>query len=409
MFVKLWLAAFLAATMALTANPAQAEDCCKKCCKDKDCCKAKDICAKTDCCKREDCCKSKACSATKDCCKSKDCCKGTCCGCCEATAKHAKSALDGRIVVVVVPMSLATMPVCNVMPSPPAMPQSYGTPVPPPPPQAYYGQQPFGYGSCGTPLNAPMPCPITVAETRTIVGPDTWLSLLGMATDLCRSHAQAPSLPTMGIMTMDMISGICDLFAQPGKNDMTADSSVYLQHPPLYNPPSPSWSAPSPLPAYPPMPESPYASSPQTLPVPIPSCAIVPATLTSTAAKVGIVATEDNRLEMKTANDGCASCKKMTVKVGGHAVTMFATNGKVRVRATDLKASADSVRTDRKDHLILEGNVVLHYSKAGQHCSKVSAEHIELNLATGSMMVHSAGKSSNVPSQPVVGGIGVNY
>jgi hypothetical protein len=122
------------------------------------------------------------------------------------------------------------------------------------------------------------------------------------------------------------------------------------------------------------------------------------------AMKVYIVTKPySDRLEMSVGDDSCMSCKKMVVKVADSEITLTRLDGQIRVRGEDLKAKADCVRTDRKDSLILDGDVVLSYKKNGQS-ARVSADHVELDLASGSVTVKSAGKVSCTP-QRVYGGI----
>jgi hypothetical protein len=80
---------------------------------------------------------------------------------------------------------------------------------------------------------------------------------------------------------------------------------------------------------------------------------------------------------MSIGDDACMTCKKMTLKVSDCSLTMTTADGKVRVRAAELKAWADCVQTDRKDRLILKGDVILHYKKDGHHAD-VSGEYIDL-------------------------------
>ena len=94
-------------------------------------------------------------------------------------------------------------------------------------------------------------------------------------------------------------------------------------------------------------------------------------------------------------DDACVSSKKLTMNVADCRLTLTSKDGRVRVRAVELDAKADCIRTDRKDHLILEGDAVLHYRKDGQ-CADVNAERIELNLATGSVTIKPIDKLQRV-------------
>lgn len=99
----------------------------------------------------------------------------------------------------------------------------------------------------------------------------------------------------------------------------------------------------------------------------------------------------------------CIRCKKMTVKVGDSEITLSRFDDRVRVRGDELKATAASVRSDSKDRLILEGEVVLHYKKDG-HAANVTGNCIELNLVSGTMTIKGAGaikpaeKSTSCPA-----------
>jgi hypothetical protein len=104
--------------------------------------------------------------------------------------------------------------------------------------------------------------------------------------------------------------------------------------------------------------------------------------------KVLIEASDSGHLEMH-AGDGCqTTCRKMVVKMGDHSLAFRCEDGKVCVRSPELKATAKCVRTNGKDHLVLEGDAVLRYHKDGQRAN-VSAQHIDVNLLTGSVTIES--------------------
>lgn len=214
---------------------------------------------------------------------------------------------------------------------------------------------------------------------------DICLSLLGMATDLCSSPLHPPSLPATCLSALGLA---VDLFGDTSPPNPTLPSAQYLQHPPQYMPPSPP---------------GPVAILPQPTPVDGPPCYPPTSMQTCSAAsgasaptKVRIVAKpSSDQLEMSVGDDACMTCKKMVVKLGESSLTLTRVEGKVRVRGTDLKAKADCVRTDRKDRLVLEGDVVMHYSKDGQD-AKVTAERIELNLATGAVTIKGTGSLERI-------------
>lgn len=162
---------------------------------------------------------------------------------------------------------------------------------------------------------------------------------------------------------------------------------------------------PTPLPPpiqTPPMPSedsSPYSSPslisgivPAAPPVPVVTCA---AAKPETATKVRIIATPfGDQLEMK-GDDTCIRCKEMTVQIGDEEITLSRFDDRVRVRGEGLKATADSVRSDRKDHVILEGDVVLRYKKYG-HSANVTSDCIELNLSSGAVTIKPVIKSLGI-------------
>ena len=91
----------------------------------------------------------------------------------------------------------------------------------------------------------------------------------------------------------------------------------------------------------------------------------------------------------------CIRCKKMTVKIGENEITVSRFDDRVRVRGEDLKAIADCVRTEGKDHLILEGDVVLRYKKDG-HSANVTGDCVELNLSSGALTIKPAAAKTTV-------------
>ena len=98
---------------------------------------------------------------------------------------------------------------------------------------------------------------------------------------------------------------------------------------------------------------------------------------------------------MNIGDDTCLRCKKMTVQIGENAITLSCFDDRVRVRGEELKATADSVRSDGKDHLILEGDVVLRYKKDG-HSANVTGDCVELNLSSGALTIKPAAAKTTV-------------
>jgi len=213
------------------------------------------------------------------------------------------------------------------------------------------------------------------------------MAILSMMTDLCSCHSQPFSLPAMCMLGLGMAE---DMYSLMSNHGATMEATAYVQHPPQCVPPSSCPVAVLP----PPIPIAESYSCPVTAASPMLTCST--ASPAPAATKVRIVANADNdRLEMSTGDDTCMACKKMVVKVGDNSLTLTRIDGQVRIRATlqqvaELKAKADCIRTDRKDRVVLEGDVEMRYSKDGQ-CAKVTAERIELNLATGSVTIQSMG------------------
>jgi hypothetical protein len=225
------------------------------------------------------------------------------------------------------------------------------------------------------------------------------VSILGLVGDLCCAHMRPASLPAICLSSLGMLMEWCP---QPTAQGAPLPTGQYLQHPPQYMPPStpfalerePASREATLLP--PPRPECPVCPVasvplPQAVPCAIPSPTPAPALKVRIAAKP-----YSDQLEMCVGDDSCMSCKRMVVKVGGSELTLTRVDGQIRVRGEELKAKANCVGTDRKGGLILEGEVVLSYKKDGQS-ARISADHVELDLATGSVTVKSAGKSSCTP------------
>ncbi len=381
MLARSWRAALLAAAMVLSANAVRADG---PPAKGGDCCKEKKGCQK---CpglncellilsgKKADCCQNGQCGKAKECCKDTECCKGKCgaCGCCCTTkTEPAKKTAFTHPIIIMVPMPMMTAPVHPAMMpqvissqpfnltlpmTPPMPPQSVAMPVPPPPPI-------YNSGPVAMPSNSD-------------VDLDTCLSVLGMVADVCFAHSQPASIPSMCVSALGLVSDLC---SQNGCADMTLPAAKYVNHPPQYMPPSPPFPQAAVLP---PPRELPDSATPPTV-----ACGLACPAATACASKIHIRAmADDGQLEMSIGDDACMTCKKMIVKVGGCALTMTTADGKVRIRSAELKGWADCVQTDRKERLILKGDAVLHYKKDGQITQILAGEHIELNLATGSVRI----------------------
>lgn len=112
------------------------------------------------------------------------------------------------------------------------------------------------------------------------------------------------------------------------------------------------------------------------------------------AAKVRVAAMPgyDDRLEMCVGDETCIRGKKLSIQVGdnGQEITLSRFDDRIRVRGEELKATADCVRTEGKDRLILEGEVVMHYKRDGRAIANVMrGDHIELNLSNGAVTIKS--------------------
>lgn len=359
-------------------------ECCEAkkcdCAKGGDCCceKGKCDCAKKgDCsCKKGDCCKAAKCDCTNGgecCCKKGECkCNKSSCGkgkCCGRNAKNIT-------IIMVMPTELPALaahldpnllapiplpPAAHVMlpcpcPPPPPMLSPPGIPPMPPPP-------PTGYVCPPMPVaTMPQPCPVL---KKVNPAQETCEQLLSMASEFC--NAARP----MCHSAVGLLNGACAPRATPYCLEYSAPMNAAYGYAPDGS-----------LHVEPMMP------------------AIVPCTVPSPARtdKLSIAAKpSSDQLEMKIGDDTCLSCKKMKLTLGDNEITLSRFDDRVRVRGEELKATADSVRSDRKDRLILEGDVQLHYKKDG-HSANVTSDRIELNLSSGAVTIKPAAKK---PSQPV--------
>ncbi len=202
-----------------------------------------------------------------------------------------------------------------------------------------------------------------------------------MVADICSSHVQPPTLPSMCVSALGLLADLC---GDPGPSEPTPADNMYVQHPPQYAPCYPGTPAPAAreVAVLPPPTETPTYGI-----TPVLTCTSTTAAKSSADTKVRVVVNADSQqLEMSVGDDACMSCKKMIVKLGDNELSLTRSDDRVCVRMSQLKAKADCVRTDRKDRLILEGNAVLHYCKDGQ-CADVTADRIELNLSNGSVTI----------------------
>jgi hypothetical protein len=188
------------------------------------------------------------------------------------------------------------------------------------------------------------------------------------------------------------------------------ESPRYVEHVPIYIPPSPPF--PSPTACYPTCgaPMIGCGSGAVGAPIQIhtncglcgncvvaqaPARVVVEPCIVATQATVAkvyiIAAPSSDELEMN-AGGTCIRCKKMTVTIGENEIALSRFDDRVRVRGEELKATAASVRSDNKDRLILEGDVVLHYKKDG-HSANVTGDRIELNLCSGAVTIKPAAKT----------------
>lgn len=322
------------------------KDCCASgaCCKEGKCCSSyKPYDAKCSCCKDGQCCKAEDCCASQKCDSKCSCCKDSKCSCC----KDGECACDKN-----------------------------------------------GKCSCGKDKTS---------ATKTGCDCCPFMSNLTKRTAIIMVMPASMPLPPCCMEAMGM-----------------------LPHPPM--PPGPHVFLPPMMPPMPPIPPTPSMGigMPVAMP-PMPAvCAPCPDVNTSWATGTRIVApcptakgltiaapgyfctsTADAKVRQETAEKneqlvmfvGDATCisakKKMTITIGDTKLTLSRFDNRVRIRGEELKATATCVRSDCKDRLILEGNVVLHYKKDG-HTAHVTGECIELDLSNGTMAIHKAEKPATI-------------
>jgi hypothetical protein len=392
-------------------------ECCKdgKCCKDGECC-----CKSQKCDEKCTCCKDNKCECGKDseCCCSKS---GKCCcndktsevktGCCPFMSKLAKRAAIIMVMPAPIPMFGEThVEAMRMLPHPPMpVPPHVVMPAPLPPPMLTPPGIPVP--TLGSPIMPPQsvafpvspavccPCPTVTAETvipgpKTNTSVETCVQLMGLASDLC-SIARTPSVPSLCASALGLISDLCPTICAPA-------SPSYVTHPPQYIPPSPPFPTSREFYTQEAAVANPSACGigcscgavGQPIVVGTPCSCAAP----MTSAKIQITAiSSSDEVEMKVGCDTCIRCKKMTIKIGENEIAVSRFDDRVRVRGEELKATAAHVRSDGKDQLILEGDVMLHYRK-GMNSANVNGDRIELNLCSGAVTIKSATKSSSTSS-----------
>ena len=372
----------------------------KNCCETRDCCKDEKCGKDADCCKDGKCCKDSKCECVSggDCCckkgecncKKSSCGKGTCCGCCAVRAKSAK----GTTIIVVMPSALPMFPtpadVMGMMPHP--MPPMPGMMPPVMPPQAVGLPMPPSPMCYPCPMSAPcIPAMPSVSAAPCKEQVDPCSSLISAACELY-SALRPLSVPSMCVSAMGMLSERCC----PAAYAQGTPSPVYPMPREL------SYQEAQAVSAMPPAPSNAcmgygcgsMMSSRQAEVVP---CAVAPMPTTcakpASDIKVHIVApSSGDALTVNVGEATCLRCKKSTMTIGNNEITLTRFDDRVRVRGHDLKALADGVRSEGKNRLILEGDVVLHYKKDG-HTANVSGDCIELNLSSGAVTIKPAEKT----------------
>ncbi|HTU16908.1 MAG TPA: hypothetical protein VMG10_02500 [Gemmataceae bacterium] len=445
MLLRYGLAAILAAVATLTSNVVWAQDFISglvpaECCAAKDCCAAGACCKDGKCCKDgECCCKGKKCDASCACCKDnkcecgkgdKCCCKdgkcsckdGKCCwndwttglklgrGSCPFLNKLAK----GTTIIMVMPASLPLpgsfhAETMGMLPHPqiPMGPQvMLPVPLPPPPPMLTPPGLPvptmhspimppqlvaLPHPIPAQPVFLPAPCGAnpSMKDSATL---EACVSLLGIASELCSiiRPLRAPSLCAEALGLLMEVSPV--MYAQSPDTHAIYSPQCIPPSPPQVNVNADNTGS---------LIFGVGVSSNSGLTGSIaPSAPVVPCAIATPtpAAKVRIIATPyDDKLEMNVGDETCIRCKKMTVTIGENEIRLSRFDDRVRVRGEELKAIADSVRSDRKDHLILEGDVVLRYKKDG-HSAHVTGDRIELNLSSGAVTIKPAARITVRPA-----------
>jgi hypothetical protein len=178
-------------------------------------------------------------------------------------------------------------------------------------------------------------------------------------------------------------------FAQTCEAGMTLPSPRYLEHPPQYFAPSPPFPLPRELAAQearvclpPPTPCSPSPSTWASGPT-LTSCAAVEAARSSSGTSVHAVI-EDGRCRLRMdGNDCCATLTSVTLKYPGcREIHLAAVRERVLLTANGLKASADTMRLEGTERIVLQGAVRLDSDDLRVRAEKViiglKDDHVEV-------------------------------
>lgn len=364
MLARFGLAAIVAALLALATNAAWADEIPP----------AKSGCGK--CCEQNNCCKPPQQTSGNILKVNRDAvyfgfgaglaaarCKDKCGGCCTAKTIAIKKIAPPAPMVIFMPCPVNPAAMCPMMrimsapvspPVPPLPIMAGAPPMMPPHSMPMPMMPPMGY-SVGQ-MNDPCPCPTKVESCSPI---------LSVVADVCQACSPTPSLPSMCLAALGYLADVC--------NQRCCTSMAY----PTSNPSAQPAQTTEVLPA--PVPDNTVCN-----PVYVSQC--VRAISAETSPLIRVSCEKDgNQLEWNL-GDAHMSCKKMTVDRGDRAMTMYAAQGKICIRAAEMKARADSILTDRKDRIILQGDALLHYCKGDQRIH-MNAERIELNLRTGAVTI----------------------
>lgn len=432
-----------------------------ECCNDSKCCKSGNCCKAAECCssykpyeKNCTCSKGNKCdcgSGGKCCCKDGECKCGKSCKCCGTVeASNAKTSccpfmnqLAKKVAIIMVmptPMPMIApphevvirqmrhtplpLPPHVMLPAPfppppmmvpPGMPApTVNAPILPPPMLAAPGM-PVPPNMCYACPSAPACCPcppapagMNVTLSKANTGCETCMQLMGLASGLS-SFARTPNMPSLCASALGLMSDLCPLMC--GQNASPCGTKTtpccgpclgYREDGKLVQ----ACGAPVPQCCAPCMPS---AAGPAVC---NPNCGMCGSFVFNASpsvgcsyticsqtvpAKIQIHATpSSDELEMNVGGT-CIRCKKMTVKVGDNEITLSRFDDHVRIRGEELKATAACVRSDSKDRLILEGDVVLHYKKDG-HSANVTGGRIDLNLGNGTMTVQNVREIQSTPA-----------
>ncbi len=99
-----------------------------------------------------------------------------------------------------------------------------------------------------------------------------------------------------------------------------------------------------------------------------------------------VAASSDEALTVQVGEDTQLHCQRTKVTIGANELRLTRFEDRIRVRGENVKATADRVRSEGKDRLVLEGDVVLYYKKDG-HKTHASGDCVEVNLTTGAVTI----------------------